>query len=96
MVYSFHLNDAFQFDRSVRVVEEQMGNEPDAVRRIAEDHPVWGATAFWYALPARPAESMPGLPHDERSPSEPVEKPRSLKNNDEGDSQGNSLMNLQE
>ncbi len=59
-VYSFHLNDAFQFERSVRVVEEEIGNEPEAVRRISEDHPAWGATAFWYALPARPAESKEG------------------------------------
>jgi hypothetical protein len=62
MVYSFHLNDAFQFERSILVVEEEMGGEPEAVRRISAGHPVWGATAFWYALPARPAESKNGLP----------------------------------
>jgi hypothetical protein len=52
MVYAFHLNDAFQFQRSVRVVEEQMGAE-----LIATGHPLWSTTAYWYALPARPAES---------------------------------------
>jgi hypothetical protein len=68
MVYSFHLNDAFQFERSIRVVEEQMGNRQEAVRRIAEDHPAWGATAFWYALPARPAESRKQPPWIGQSP----------------------------
>lgn len=57
IVYSFHLNDAFQFQRNALVVEEEMGNEPEAVERIAKQHPVWGSTAFWYSLPARPAES---------------------------------------
>lgn len=61
-VYSFHLNDAFQFQRNVLVVEEEMGNEPEAVERIAKQHPVWGSTAFWYSLPARPAESREQTP----------------------------------
>ncbi len=52
LVYSFHLNDAFQFQKNIRVVEEQMGSE-----LIARRHPLWSTTAYWYALPARPAES---------------------------------------
>jgi len=57
MVYSFHLNDAFQFRNNIRVVEEEMGNEAEAVRRIAEQHPAWGSTAYWYSEHASPAES---------------------------------------
>lgn len=55
-VYSFHLNDAFQFQRSIRVVEEQMGhrNGVDLIRRT---HPLWSSTAFWYALPAQASGS---------------------------------------
>ena len=55
-VYSFHLNDAFQFQRNVRVVEEQMGN-PTAERVMRGDHPLWTTTAFWYADSAQPAGS---------------------------------------
>lgn len=51
-VYSFHLNDAFQFQRSIRVVEEQTGN-----KEIEERHSRWTTTAFWYSLPAQPAGS---------------------------------------
>jgi hypothetical protein len=51
-VYSFHLNDAFQFQRSFRIVEEQMGNKV-----ITDTHPRWATTAFWYSLPAQPAGS---------------------------------------
>jgi hypothetical protein len=56
-VYSFHLNDAFQFQRSIRVVEEQMGNKV-----IDETHPRWTTTAFWYGLPAHPAGSDKSAP----------------------------------
>jgi hypothetical protein len=52
MVYSFHLNDAFQFQQNIRVLEEQMGHD-----LIGAKHPPWSSTAYWYALPARPAES---------------------------------------
>jgi hypothetical protein len=52
MVYSFHLNDAFQFQRSIRVLEEQMGSD-----LIVRRHPLWSSTAYWYALPPHPAES---------------------------------------
>jgi hypothetical protein len=55
-VYSFHLNDAFQFQRKVRVVEEQMGFGPGE-KVIQERHPLWTSTAYWYALPAQPAGS---------------------------------------
>ncbi len=57
MVYSFHLNDAFQFQENIRVVEEQWGlNEADPI--IRQQNPTWGSTAYWYALPARGAESQ--------------------------------------
>jgi len=52
-VYSFHLNDAFQFQRQIRVVEEQWWWEPPAEK----PHPMWTSTAFWYGLPAHPAGS---------------------------------------
>lgn len=55
-VYSFHLNDAFQFQRNVRVVEEQMGGGPGE-RVIRERHPLWTSTAYWYANPVQPAGS---------------------------------------
>jgi len=59
-VYSFHLNDAFQFQENIRVVEEQMGlGEGDTM--IRNQNPIWGSTAYWYALPARPAESRQDL-----------------------------------
>jgi hypothetical protein len=56
MVYSFHLNDAFQFQRSIRVLEEQMGVGPGS-DFIYKWHPLWSSTAYWYALPAHAAES---------------------------------------
>jgi hypothetical protein len=55
-VYSFHLNDAFQFQRNMRVVEEQMGGGPGE-KVIHERHPLWTSTAYWYANPAQPAGS---------------------------------------
>lgn len=51
-VYTFHLNDAFQFQKNVRVAEETTCNS-----KIDEFHPWWTTTAYWYALPAQPAES---------------------------------------
>lgn len=51
-VYSFHLNDAFQFRKGIKVVEEQMGDD-----LIHQTHPMWTSTAFWYGLPALPAGS---------------------------------------
>jgi hypothetical protein len=60
VVYSFHLNDAFQFQQNIRVLEEQMGSGAgnDIIHR---EHPLWGSTAYWYALPAHPADSRPAL-----------------------------------
>jgi hypothetical protein len=55
-VYSFHLNDAFQFQRNVHVAEEQMGYGPGE-KVIRERHPLWTSTAYWYASPAQPAGS---------------------------------------
>ena len=52
-VYSFHLNDAFQFQRNVRVVEEQMGYGPGE-KIIRERHPLWTSTAYWYAARLKP------------------------------------------
>ncbi len=46
--YSFHLNDAFQFQRNIKVAVETMGwDKADQI--IREQHPVWGSTAYWYA-----------------------------------------------
>ena len=47
-VYSFHLNDAFQFQHGIRVVEEQMGLGKGG-QLIHETHPLWSSTAYWYA-----------------------------------------------
>jgi hypothetical protein len=55
-VYSFHLNDAFQFQRNIRVLEEQMGCGA-ADKIIHEHHPLWTTTAYWYADTPRPAGS---------------------------------------
>ena len=55
-VYSFHLNDAFQFQRNIRVVEEQMGYGPGE-KVIRERHPLWTSTAYWYADTPQPAGS---------------------------------------
>jgi hypothetical protein len=55
-VYSFHLNDAFQFQRNVRVAEEQMGYGPGE-KVIRERHPLWTSTAYWYAETAQAAGS---------------------------------------
>jgi hypothetical protein len=61
-VYSFHLNDAFQFQKNIKVVEEQMqaakaGEENPSDKVIRETHPLWTTTAYWYAGPAQPAGS---------------------------------------
>jgi hypothetical protein len=52
MVYSFHLNDAFQFQKNIRVIEEYMGD-----KYIDEAHPLWTTTAYWYSLPTQPTKS---------------------------------------
>jgi hypothetical protein len=56
--YTFHLNDAFQFRRNIRVAEEQMGFK-EAQQFLETRHPSWSSTAFWYAVPARAAGSTP-------------------------------------
>ena len=45
--YSFHLNDAFQFQRNIRVAVEAMGWDK-ADQLIRQEHPVWASTAYWY------------------------------------------------
>lgn len=55
-VYSFHLNDAFQFQRQIQVVEEQMGLGPGE-KVIRERHPLWTSTAYWYGDCAQSADS---------------------------------------
>jgi hypothetical protein len=53
-LYSFHLNDAFQFQRHIRVAEETFGMDGAGMignTIIHRDHPVWGSTAYWYARP---------------------------------------------
>jgi hypothetical protein len=45
-----NLNDAFQFQHSLRVQVETMGH-PSAEAILARDHPAWTTAAFWYAAP---------------------------------------------
>jgi len=64
-VYSFHLNDAFQFSRNIRVAEEQMGYGV-ADPLIRDKTPIWSSTAFWYAdrpLPANSGNVLDGTTH---------------------------------
>ncbi|MBI4582043.1 MAG: DUF2961 domain-containing protein [Planctomycetes bacterium] len=63
-VYSFHLNDAFQFRRNIRVAEETMGADGFGMMGntiIQRDHPIWSSTAYWYARPVQSAGSTPEL-----------------------------------
>ena len=63
-LYSFHLNDAFQFQRNIRVAEETFGMDGAGMignTIINRDHPIWGSTAYWYAWPLQPAGSTPKL-----------------------------------
>jgi hypothetical protein len=61
-VYSFHLNDAFQFSNNIRVAEEKWthlrGDDDPFDNKVPC---LWGSTAFWYALPAQPAGSRQDL-----------------------------------
>ena len=59
-VYAFHLNDAFQFQKYIRVVGEEMGYA-EGDRIIQRDHPIWATTAYWYAPTALPAQSKNSL-----------------------------------
>jgi hypothetical protein len=55
--YTFHLNDAFQFGRRLKVAVETVGWDK-ADQQLRDEHPVWGSTAFWYRLPAGAAGSL--------------------------------------
>ena len=60
-VYSFHLNDAFCFQKNILVVEEQWALKPNTVdlNRIMSDlNPMWSSTAFWYSATPTGAESQ--------------------------------------
>lgn len=59
-VYSFHLNDAFQFQHTIKVYEEQMGHQLGNMI-VHEKNPLWGSTAYWYALPAQSSGSQRNL-----------------------------------
>ena len=48
--YSFHLNDAFQFQHRLEVAVETLGWDKADVQ-LREEHPVWATTAYWYARP---------------------------------------------
>lgn len=52
-VYSFHLNDAFQFEKNIRIAEETSAFDG----KVEEVQPWWTSTAYWYALPAQAAKS---------------------------------------
>jgi len=52
-VYSFHMNDGFNFQENITVVEEQWGWE-----NLADLNPMWSSTAFWYSAFPTGAESM--------------------------------------
>jgi hypothetical protein len=57
-VYSFHLNDAFQFRNNIRVAVEKRTHNFGAGDPFDNKTPsIWGSTAYWYALPAQAAGS---------------------------------------
>jgi hypothetical protein len=56
-VYSYHLNDAFQFQNNIRTSVEIWWWQPEVIKSM------WGATAFWYANPPQDAGSIPELLH---------------------------------
>ena len=68
-VYSMHLNDAFQFQRNVRVAVEIM---PWVGAGIPLPGALWGSTAYWYARRAQSAASRQEMVSrqelDQRSP----------------------------
>ena len=53
-VYSFHMNDNFQFRNSIKVANEAWWHR-DIMRSI------YGGTAFWYAFPVQDANSQKTL-----------------------------------
>jgi len=57
MLYSFHLSDAFSFEENIRVAVETLGLfDGDTI--IQDTNPPWRTTAYYYALPAQPADSL--------------------------------------
>jgi len=58
-VYTFHLNDALQFNKNIRVAEETWIY--DRIYARIEGHPLWGSTAYWYAESAQDALSRQDL-----------------------------------
>jgi len=66
-VYSFHFNDAFQFQKNARVVVEIWPWVNPPVQGA-----LWGSTAFWYARDPSPANSRHDLvPRKELGPPAP-------------------------
>jgi len=60
-VYSFHLNDAFNFQENIKVMEEQWILEPNETKPnqiVSKLNPMWSSTAFWYSAIPTGAESM--------------------------------------
>lgn len=60
-VYSFHLNDAFNFQENITVFEEQWALEHGSIspnKIMATLNPIWSSTAFWYSAVPTGAESM--------------------------------------
>jgi len=52
-VYSFHLNDAFNFRKNIIVAEEELA----LPHEMRDFQPMWSATAFWYTKIPTDAES---------------------------------------
>jgi hypothetical protein len=57
-VYSFHLNDAFPFQKNIRVAVEvwPLVAGPNKLTALAVPA-IWGSTSFWYALTPQDARS---------------------------------------
>jgi hypothetical protein len=63
-LYSFHLNDAFQFREQVRVAVVPYVNPfwfHGWGKNKLKKHPIWGSTAYWYAEKAEDAQSSHGF-----------------------------------
>jgi len=54
-VYSYHLNDAFQFQDNIKTTVEISWWQPEVIKSM------WGATAYWYANPPQDAGSRQDL-----------------------------------
>jgi len=57
-LYSFQLNDAFQFRDNIDILLETVGSYGGQLV-VPALHPVWRTTALWYGVPARDAGSDP-------------------------------------